>query len=122
MTAAMAYMAPTIPRYWGRFVGGAAKPTMLNRLTVTPEPPTPWIARPTINVVGFFATAQMMLPISKIRILIKYHSLMGKYLNSFPQVDWKPPKVMKYAAPYHDTLFKSWNSSVILGIAVLRMV
>ena len=29
---------------------------------------------------------------------------------------------MKYAAPYHDTLFRSWNSSVIFGIAVLRMV
>jgi hypothetical protein len=29
---------------------------------------------------------------------------------------------MKYAAPYHDTLDRSRNSSVILGMAVLRMV
>lgn len=29
---------------------------------------------------------------------------------------------MKYAAPYHDTLFKSWNSSVIFGMAVPRIV
>jgi hypothetical protein len=33
-----------------------------------------------------------------------------------------PPNVMKYAAPYHETLFKSWNSSVILGMAVPRIV
>ncbi len=33
-----------------------------------------------------------------------------------------PPKVIKYADPYHETLVKSRNSSVILGIAVLRMV
>ena len=29
---------------------------------------------------------------------------------------------MKYAAPYQDTLFKSWNSSVIFGMAVPRIV
>ena len=80
MTAAMAYMAPTIPRYCGRLAGGAANPTMLNRPTVTPEPPTPWIARPTINVVGFFATAHTMLPSSKIRMPIRYQSLIGRYL------------------------------------------
>jgi hypothetical protein len=33
-----------------------------------------------------------------------------------------PPNVMKYAAPYHETLFKSWNSSVMLGMAVPRIV
>jgi len=36
--------------------------------------------------------------------------------------DSPPPNVMKYAAPYQDTLFKSWNSSVIFGMAVPRIV
>jgi hypothetical protein len=80
MTAAIAYMAPTIPRYCGRLEGGVASPTMLNRPTVTPEPPTPWIARPTISVLGFFATAHTMLPSSKIKMPIKYHTSMGMYL------------------------------------------
>lgn len=95
---------------------------MLNRPIVTPEPLTPWITRPTIKVVEFLATAQMVLPTSNMRIPIKYHSLIGKYLKIFPQVDWKPANVMKYAAPYHETLLKSWNPSVIFGMAVLRMV
>lgn len=38
------------------------------------------------------------------------------------QVDWKAPTVMKKAAPYHPTLSRPLNSSVILGIAVATMV
>jgi hypothetical protein len=38
------------------------------------------------------------------------------------QVDWKAPTVMKKAAPYHPTLSRPLNSSVILGIAVATIV
>jgi hypothetical protein len=48
------------------------------------------MARPTIKVVGSWATPQTKLPSSKISMAIRYHSLRGKYLKSFPHVDWKP--------------------------------
>lgn len=86
---------------------GKTNDARLNKPTVTPELPTPCVARPTIKVVGLLATAQMMLPTSNMRISIKYQSSIGRCLKSSPQVDCKPPKVTKYAAPYHETLFKS---------------
>jgi hypothetical protein len=89
-TAAIPYVAPVKPNSCGRFSGDAEKPTIVNTPTATPEPPTPAIARPTIRVVGFLATPQTRLPISKMSKASRYQSFKGKYLYNLPQVDWNP--------------------------------
>ena len=63
--------------------------------TATPEPPKPAMARPTIRVVGSWATPQTKLPSSKMSMAMRNQSFRGKYLNSFPQVDWKPVGVSR---------------------------
>jgi hypothetical protein len=46
----------------------------------------------------------------------------GKYLYALPHVDWNEATVRKKAEPYHPTLSRDLNSSVIRGIAVATMV
>jgi len=43
-------------------------------------------------------------------------------LYALPKEDWKPPLTMRNAEPYHETLSRPMNSSVILGIAIATMV
>jgi hypothetical protein len=87
-----------------------------------PAPPAPAMARPTIKVVEFLATAHTRLPISKIIMLIKNELLSGKYLYALPQVDWNEAIVRKKAEPYQPTWSREWNWSVIRGIAVATIV
>jgi len=68
--------------------------------TATPEPPKPAMARPTIRVVGSWATPQTKLPSSKMSMAMRNQSFKGKYLNSFPQVDWKPVCVREAVGGY----------------------
>ena len=58
MTAETPYEAPMIPRYAGRFSGGARKATSINAPDATPAAPKPAMARPIIKVVLFGATAK----------------------------------------------------------------
>jgi hypothetical protein len=74
-----------------------------------PAPPAPAIARPTIRVVELLATAQIRLPTSKIKMLMRKDILSGKYLYALPQVDWKDARVKKKAEPYHPTWSREWN-------------
>ena len=87
-----------------------------------PAAPAPEIARPTIRVVLFFATAHINDPTSKTKIDSRNVPFNGKYLYPFPQVDWKEATVKKNAEPYHPTWSRELNSSVIRGIAVATMV
>lgn len=65
---------------------------------------------------------QMRLPTSKINMDIKKDVFRGKYLYTFPHVDWNEAKVRKKAEPYQPTTSSPWNWSVILGIAVATIV
>lgn len=47
-----------MPRYAGRFSGGARNATKMNAPEATPAAPRPAMARPTIKVVLFGATAR----------------------------------------------------------------
>ena len=98
------------------------KPMIVNAPDVTPAAPKPAKARPTIKHVEFGATAHSKLPSSNMAMAIKNQILREKYRYSFPHIDWKPPKVMKYAEPYQATSLRSLNSSVIFGIAVETIV
>lgn len=57
MTAEIPYEAPIMPRYAGRFSGGARKATRMKAPEKTPAAPSPAMARPTIKAVLFGATA-----------------------------------------------------------------
>lgn len=46
---------------------------------------------------------QMRLPTSKINMDIKKDIFRGKYLYTFPHVDWNEAKVRKKAEPYQPT-------------------
>lgn len=87
-----------------------------------PAPPTPEMARPTIRAMGFGATPQIRLPSSNRKSVTRKVNFKGKYLYALPQDDWKPPRHIKYADPYHETSESPWNSSVIFGMAVPTMV
>lgn len=78
--------------------------------------------RSTYSVVELGATPQIKLPTSKMKIDMRKLVFNGKYVYAFPHVDWKLPRVMKYAEPYHATSSSLWNSSVIVGMAVAMMV
>lgn len=60
-----------------------------------PAPPMPEIARPTMRVVEFGATALIKLPNSKMKIETKKLALRGKNLYTLPHCDWKAPSVKK---------------------------
>jgi hypothetical protein len=64
----------------------------------------------------------MRLPNSKIKMLIRYTTLTGKYLKLFPHMDWVTATGNNIAEPYHPTSAKLWNSPVIEGIAVVITV
>jgi hypothetical protein len=121
-TAAMPYDIPMKPVYMALFSGLATKAMMVYAPVPSPAAPSPAMARPKIRVVEFGATPQIRLPSSKTRTASKNVNFRGKYLYAFPQEDWKPPLTMKKAEPYHDTLSRPLNSSVIFGIAVATMV
>lgn len=87
-----------------------------------PAAPTPAMARPIIRATEVGATPQIKLPTSNINIQARKVIFRGKYLYTFPHVDWKPPIVINVAEPYQDTSLRVWNSSVILGIAVATIV
>lgn len=87
-----------------------------------PAAPAPAIARPTINVVLSFATAQIKDPISKMKIDSRYVYFSEKNLYPLPHVDWNEANVRKNADPYQPTWSSEWNSSVISGMAVATMV
>jgi hypothetical protein len=87
-----------------------------------PDAPSPETARPTISVVEFWATPQIRLPISKMKIATRKLVLSGKYLNTLPHCDWNAPSVKKYAEPYHEISSRLSKWSVIFGIAVAKMV
>ena len=76
-------------------VGSAAKAEIVYTPGAIPEAPRPEMARPTIKVVEFWATAAIKLPSSKMKIATRKLVLSGKYLYTLPQVDWKAPSVMK---------------------------
>ena len=65
-----------------------------------PAPPVPAIARPTINVALFGATAHMRLPSSKMKRNRRYDHFRWKYLNALPQVVWKAANVKNVAELY----------------------
>jgi hypothetical protein len=48
--------------------------------------------------------------------------LIGKSLYTLPQEDWNEAKVRKNAEPYHPIRSKLWNSSVMRGKAVAKIV
>lgn len=48
-----------IPKYAGRFSGGARKATRMNAPEATPAAPRPAMARPTIKAVLFGARARV---------------------------------------------------------------
>lgn len=58
ITAEIPYEAPMIPRYAGRFSGGARKATRIKAPEATPAAPRPAMARPTISEVLFGETAE----------------------------------------------------------------
>lgn len=80
------------------------------------------MARPTMSVVEFLATAQIREPSSKMRIVTRKVVFRGKYLYAFPQVAWKAATVKKNAEPYQPTWSREWNSSVMRGMAVATIV
>ena len=77
---------------------------MVKHPVAAPAAPTPAIARPTMKVVGPWATAHIRLPSSKTNMVPRKDIFKGKYLKNLPDADWKPPKVMKYADPYCNLL------------------
>src|SRR5690242_3548821 len=121
-TAAMPYVMPMIPVYVARFAGSAEKAEIVYTPGATPEAPRPAMARPTITVVEFWATALIRLPNSKIRIDTRKLVLRGKNLNTLPHCDWNAPRVKKYTEPYHEISWILPNRSVIFGIAVATIV
>jgi hypothetical protein len=74
-----------------------------------PAAPIPAIARPTISATEFGATPQIKLPISKMKTASRNEIFSGKNLYTFPQVDWKPPVVMRKAEPYQLASSRLWN-------------
>jgi hypothetical protein len=86
MTEATPKVAPMTPVKAGRRAGGAEKAMMVYEPEAIPAPPMPAMARPTINVVELFATAQIRLPTSKMKMLDKNETLSGKYLYNFPHL------------------------------------
>jgi hypothetical protein len=74
----MPYAAPMIPIQVALFLGSAAKAAIVYTPGAIPEAPRPVIARPTIKVVEFGATAQIKLPSSKMKIDTRKLVLRGK--------------------------------------------
>lgn len=122
VTAARPYVAPITPVKVALFLGSAAKAIIVYAPDPTPAAPTPAMARPTIRTGEFGATPQIKLPSSKMKMAIRKLIFSGKYLYTFPHIDWNPPSVMKKDEPYHEMSSMLLNSSVILGMAVATMV
>lgn len=78
--AATPYVAPIIPTQVALFLGSEANAAIVYTPGAIPEAPTPAIARPTIRVVEFRATAQIKLPTSNMKIDTRKLVLRGKYL------------------------------------------
>jgi hypothetical protein len=72
MTLATIIPRPINPRNAGLCRGAALKPMIAYPPLVTPAPPRPAIALPTINMVELVATPQIKLPSSKQKIAKKY--------------------------------------------------
>jgi hypothetical protein len=70
-TDATAYTAPSIPVKAAACDGFALKAMIVYAPEAMPAPPAPAIARPTIKVVEFLATAHMRLPTSKIAMAVR---------------------------------------------------
>lgn len=60
---------------------------------------TPAMARPTIKVVEFCATAQIRLPTSNMNTAPRKADLMSKRLYMLPNMGWSAVVVRKYAEP-----------------------
>ncbi len=71
MTDATPNVAPITPVKAGLFAGGAEKAMMVYAPEAIPAPPRPATALPTMRVVELFATAQIKLPSSKKKMLIR---------------------------------------------------
>jgi hypothetical protein len=75
------------------------------RMTIDPENrpavPIPAMARPTMKAVELGATAQIKLPISKMKTAPRYASLTLKSLYTVPYMGCRAVVVSRYAEPYH---------------------
>lgn len=85
--AAIVYATPTKLISVGLFFGSAEKANMMVPPVEIPAPPTPAIARPTINAFELGAVAQIRLPISKSSIVTMKVDFREKYLKALPHDD-----------------------------------
>ena len=115
-------VAPSTPMYMARFWGATDRAMMVYTPLMTPAPPIPVNARPTMRVMEFCETAQISEPISRTEIGSRKTSFSGQNRYSLPQMFWKTAMVMKKPDPYHPTSASEWKSAVIWGIAVEMMV
>ena len=98
------------------FAGSVEKAKIVYTSGAIHEAARPAIARPTITVVEFWATALIKLPNSNLSIATKKLILRWKNLNTLPHCDWNAPSVRKYAEPYHEMSRIFPNLSVIFGM------
>lgn len=82
----------------------------------TPPAPTPAIALPMMNIVVFFAVAQMRDPIMTSDITNMKTRLTEKLWYTLPQVGWSVVVVSKYAEVYQLASNNEWKSFVIRGL------
>lgn len=142
-TLARPYVAPMSPLYFGRLAGDTKTAIIVYEPAKRPAAPTPHTARPIIRATELGAAPKptsnlsfqpfqnneevlnlphMRLPSSKNPIEMRYVHFSGKNVYNFPHVACVAAVVTKKAEPYQAMSSRLWNSSVILGMAVERIV